>query len=72
VLLLDLRQHDEAWVRDTLGDEWLGFTETRLESLMAGGGLTDIRVRVGARNPGDPFVVLIAVATKASRRKTRH
>jgi ArsR family transcriptional regulator len=72
VLLLDLRQHDEAWVRDTLGDEWLGFTETQLETLMAGAGLTDLRVRVGARNPGDPFVVLIAVGTRASRRRTRH
>jgi ArsR family transcriptional regulator len=71
VLLLDLRQHDEAWVRDTLGDEWLGFTESQIETLMGGAGLTDIRVRVGARNPGDPFVVLIAVGTRP-RRRTRH
>jgi ArsR family transcriptional regulator len=26
VLVLDLRQHDETWVRDRLGDRWLGFT----------------------------------------------
>src|SRR4051812_7723801 len=30
VLVLDLREHDEAWVRTTLGDEWLGFSDSRL------------------------------------------
>ena len=34
-------------------------------------GLTDVRVRVGARTPGDPFVVLLAVGTKPRRRRLR-
>ena len=32
---------------------------------------TYVRVRVGARTPGDPFVVLLAVGTKPRRRKVR-
>ena len=28
VLVLDLRAHDEAWVRDKLGDRQLGFSTT--------------------------------------------
>jgi ArsR family transcriptional regulator len=70
VLVLDLRQHEQGWVQDALGDQWLGFTEDRLHALLTGAGLTDVRVRVGARTPGDPFVVLVAVGTKA-RRSTR-
>jgi ArsR family transcriptional regulator len=69
VLVLDLRSHDEGWVRDTLGDRWQGFTDTQLQALLAGAGLTDVRVRVGARTQGDPFVVLLAVGTKPRRRR---
>ena len=29
VLILDLRAHDEGWVRDKLGDRWQGFDEQR-------------------------------------------
>lgn len=71
VLVLDLRSHEESWVKDTLGDQWQGFTDTQLQALLTGAGLIDVRVRVGARTPGDPFVVLLAVGTKPRRRKTR-
>jgi SAM-dependent methyltransferase len=71
VLVLDLRSHDEGWVKDTLGDQWQGFTDTQLQALLTGAGLIDVRVRVGARTQGDPFVVLLAVGTKPRRRKTR-
>ena len=30
VLVLDLREHDEAWVRAKLGDRWLGFSDDEL------------------------------------------
>ena len=30
VLLLDLSEHREAWVQNTLGDRWLGFDEDTL------------------------------------------
>jgi len=72
LLVLDLRHHDESWVHGALGDRWLGFTDDQLRDLLTGAGLTDVRVRVGARNQGDPFVVLLAVGTRPPRRKTRH
>ncbi len=64
VLVLDLREHGEAWVRDRLGDRWLGFTPAALTDLMTAAGLTDVKVTVGARRSGDPFTVLIASGTK--------
>jgi ArsR family transcriptional regulator len=64
VLILDLREHAEAWVRDRLGDRWLGFTPERLSSLLTGAGLKKVTVKVGARRTGDPFTVLIASGEK--------
>jgi len=63
VLVLDLRRHDEAWVRD-LGDKWLGFEDAELAALLKQAGLTAINVSVGARRPRDPFTVLIASGVK--------
>jgi ArsR family transcriptional regulator len=60
VLVLDLRRHDETWVRDRLGDRWLGFDDAQLDKLLKGAGLTNVRVDVGARLTGDPFTVLVA------------
>jgi ArsR family transcriptional regulator len=64
VLLLDLREHDQAWVRERLGDRWLGFTERQLATLFKGAGLTQVSVKVGARRAGDPFTVLVASGVK--------
>jgi ArsR family transcriptional regulator len=64
VLVLDLRQHDENWVRDRLGDRWLGFSDEALAKLLKGAGLTDVRVNVGARRTGDPFTVIVASGMK--------
>jgi ArsR family transcriptional regulator len=71
VLVLDLRQHDETWVRDRLGDRWLGFTRERLAALLDEAGLSDVRVSVGARRTGDPFTVLIASGVKPGTTKSR-
>jgi ArsR family transcriptional regulator len=60
VLVLDLREHDEQWVRDRLGDAWLGFDDAELARLMKIAGLTDVKVSVGACRARDPFTVLIA------------
>jgi len=70
VLILDLRERHEAWVRDRLGDRWLGFSDRELRRLLAAGGLVDIKVTTGSRRTGDPFTVLIAsgaVAPKTGR-----
>jgi SAM-dependent methyltransferase len=64
VLVLDLRAHDEAWVRDKLGDRHLGFTEDALAKLLAGAGLVDVKVAVGSRRSGDPFTVLVASGSR--------
>jgi SAM-dependent methyltransferase len=66
VLLLDLRDHEEAWVRQKLGDKWLGFGEENLRKLLAAAGLEKIKLSVGARRAGDPFTVLIASGVKPS------
>lgn len=64
ILLLDLRTHDQSWVRSALGDRWLGFGDDELRELLEGAGFTDVVVRVGARRAGDPFTVLIAKGRK--------
>ena len=66
VLVLDLREHEEAWVRERLGDARLGFADRELEQLLRGAGFTDVKVRVGTRQTGDPFVVLIGSGVKRS------
>lgn len=66
VLVLDLRAHDEAWVHQKLGDRWLGFSDEAMTRLLADAGLTDVKVSLGARRPGDPFAVIVACGTKPS------
>jgi ArsR family transcriptional regulator len=68
LLVLDLREHDERWVKSKLGDRWLGFKDDVLRELLASAGFVDVIVRVGARRPGDPFTVLIAAGTKTGQR----
>jgi SAM-dependent methyltransferase len=64
VLVLDLREHQEDWVRSKLGDRRLGFSDVDLRRMLTDAGLIDVRVGVGARKLGDPFTVLIASGTK--------
>ena len=64
VLLLDLRAHDEEWVRAKLGDRRLGFDDDDLRRMLTAAGLTDVKVGVGARKAGDPFTVLVAAGVK--------
>jgi hypothetical protein len=64
VLLLDLREHEETWVRERLGDRWTGFSEETLRKVLRDAGLDHIKVTVGARRTGDPFTVLIASGVK--------
>ena len=67
LLILDLREHDEAWVRQKLGDKWLGFSEEKLRRLLANAGFEHVRLSIGARRTGDPFTVLIASGVKPAR-----
>ena len=67
VLVLELRGHQEQWVRERLGDKWLGFDDEELKQLLENAGLTGVKVTVGARRARDPFTVLIASGTKGKR-----
>jgi ArsR family transcriptional regulator len=64
LLLLDLRQHDQAWVTAALGDRWQGFDDETLEGLIRQAGFTGVTVRVGAKKSGDPFTVLIGAGVR--------
>jgi len=64
VLVLDLRSHEQEWVRAKLGDRRLGFDDNELKGMLSAAGLEQVRVGVGARRTGDPFVVLIAAGSK--------
>jgi SAM-dependent methyltransferase len=74
VLLLDLRAHQEEWVRAKLGDRRLGFEDEELRRMLTAAGLADVKVGIGARKAGDPFTVLIATGTKtmAATKTRRH
>ena len=69
VLLLELRRHDEQWVRERLGDTWLGFDDDELKRMLEKAGLTGIKVTVGARRQRDPFTVLIASGVRTAHGK---
>ena len=69
VLLLDLRAHEEEWVRSKLGDRRLGFDDDELRRMLIGAGLTNVKVGVGARKAGDPFTVLIAAGTRPAAKR---
>ena len=67
-MILDLRPHDESWVREKLGDRWLGFSDDQLASLLTRAGFSEVRVALGARRTNDPFAVLLAIGTKRSKK----
>jgi ArsR family transcriptional regulator len=71
LLLLDLKAHEEAWVKEKLGDQWLGFSEDHLRRLLNQAGFADVRITPGARRTNDPFVVLVGVATKSLTKATK-
>jgi ArsR family transcriptional regulator len=71
VLILDLRQHDQAWVQARFGDQRTGFAGGELESLLQATGFRAIRQSIGARRPGNPFVVVIASGAWPPRNRMR-
>jgi ArsR family transcriptional regulator len=71
LLILDLRPHEETWVRDKLGDRWFGFSDEHLSGLLTRAGFTDVRVQLGARRTNDPFAVLLAIGTKSAAARKR-
>jgi ArsR family transcriptional regulator len=64
VLILDLRKHDQDWVRERLDDRHLGFDDRELAGFLAGAGFTDIRTATGASLADGPFAVVVATGRK--------
>lgn len=60
LLIVDLKEHDQEWVRARFGSQRLGFSVAELEGLLQTAGLTGVRVTIGATREGNPFTVLVA------------
>jgi ArsR family transcriptional regulator len=65
VVILDLLKHRFEEARELYADEWLGFSEAELETLLTGAGFEAIRISVVDKEPETPqFQALLAVASK--------
>ncbi len=64
LLVLDLEPHHEEWVREKLGDLWLGFSEDRLRELFDGAGLRDIDYEALPRQRGEVFQINVTSGRK--------
>ena len=71
VVVLDLRQHGEKWVRARLGHVRLGFTPVELRTLLGDAGFERVRVRPGDGKRDDPFKVLVADGRVPGNRESR-
>lgn len=71
VLILDLKKHDQAWVQSRFGDPRAGFAPGELEGFLQGAGFRAVHLSTGSRQPGNPFVVLIASGTWPPRNRMR-
>jgi ArsR family transcriptional regulator len=60
LVLLDLLAHDQDWVRDRLGDQWLGFELQRVKGWLAQLGCPPEREEVIHVQDGLPAVLVIA------------
>jgi len=65
IVLLDLAKHRFEEARELYADEWLGFSEAELESMLEKAGFTDVQTSVVHKEPETPqFQTLLAVAHK--------
>jgi ubiquinone/menaquinone biosynthesis C-methylase UbiE/DNA-binding transcriptional ArsR family regulator len=67
IVILDLVKHRFEEARELYADEWLGFTETELESMLDKAAFTEIQTSVVHKDPEPPqFQTLLAVANKSA------
>jgi ArsR family transcriptional regulator len=67
IVILDLVKHRFEEAREMYADEWLGFSEAELESMLERAGFTEVQTSVVDKEPGTPqFQTLLAIATKAA------
>ncbi|MGA2537738.1 MAG: metalloregulator ArsR/SmtB family transcription factor [Terracidiphilus sp.] len=67
ILILDLVKHRFEEARELYADEWLGFSETEIESMLEKSGFSNLQISVVHKEAETPqFQTLLAVADKAS------
>jgi ArsR family transcriptional regulator len=67
ILILDLVKHRFEEARELYADEWLGFSESELESMLEKSGFKDVQTSIVHKEPAPPqFQTLLAVANKKS------
>ncbi len=65
IVILDLAKHRFEEARELYADEWLGFTEAEIETMLTGAGFTDVRASVVDKDPDAPqFQTLLALGQK--------
>jgi len=65
IVILDLVRHRFEEARELYADEWLGFSESDLESMLHQSGFTNIQTSIPHTEPDPPhFQTLLAVANK--------
>ena len=65
IVILDLVKHRFEEARELYADEWLGFSETELETMLENSGFQEIQTSVVHKEPETPqFQTLLAVASK--------
>ncbi len=65
IVVLDLAKHRFEEARELYADEWLGFSEAEMESMLTDAGFSDVRASVVDRDPEAPqFQTLLAVGCK--------
>lgn len=66
IVILDLAKHRFEEARELYADEWLGFTESEMESMLTSAGFTNVRASVVDKDPDAPqFQTLLAVGKKS-------
>ncbi len=68
LLVLDLEPHHQEWVRDKLGDIWLGFSGERLIEIFEGAGLTNIDYEALPKRRGEVFQINVTSGRKPERK----
>jgi ArsR family transcriptional regulator len=65
IVILDLVKHRFEEARELYADEWLGFTESELESMLEKAAFAQIQTSIVHKDPDPPhFQTLLAVANK--------
>ena len=65
IVLLDLLKHRFEEARELYADEWLGFSEVEVETMLEKAGFTDVQTSLVHKEPETPqFQTLLAVADK--------